>query len=399
VIGSRPPVRPRPLPVAVAPLHQETVDSYINRLAWANRIGLRDLHHYVQDRNRIGADDLSPLDFLSELAGQPPGRLLRAMPELRTSAESIQGLPDACRQQLDRGWVIQPVCSRCLAAKGVITPARRWSPISTRLCLRHGRWTDTDYPQLDIMAVPDVVRAQRTHHRLAQICGWERLGIAWQHAERCCWRWWDSRRHCDARDRRIFRLCGPDWSESRRDPRILAAAYPDIVELTKLLAMPTLSSLPFTGRPADLQRFLDEVRARVAPDFRLEHASYNDSLRQWLRQDVRPRTETNAPDPDAPNDSILIRGTRTCPGCDQQIQSDHNAAYCSESCRTKTWYRKHKRHDAGTVRSFECLICDASTESQYKSTKYCSERCRVKAYRLRRTSTATQDEKTTTPHS
>lgn len=114
-----PPPRLRRLPHTLAPLHRESWDSYVSRLATANRISHLELHEHINDRHRIHPAPLPLLDAISHLSGHPHDRLLKALPDLRTS-DLARGLPAAC-QLLDDGWHVQAVCTLCLAAKGVFT--------------------------------------------------------------------------------------------------------------------------------------------------------------------------------------------------------------------------------------------------------------------------------------
>ncbi|MFD0267567.1 hypothetical protein ACFVGY_13350 [Streptomyces sp. NPDC127106] len=132
----------------------------VSRLAKANRISHLALHEHINDRHRVHPAPLPLLDAISHLSGHPRDRLLKALPDLRTS-DFVRGLPGACHL-LDDGWHVQAVCTLCLAAKGVFTQARHWVPKDTRLCLRHGRWTDTYHTQFDVSLLPEIIQAQRT---------------------------------------------------------------------------------------------------------------------------------------------------------------------------------------------------------------------------------------------
>ncbi|MBT2441886.1 TniQ family protein [Streptomyces sp. ISL-36] len=214
MIRHLPPPRLRRLPHTLTPLHRETWDSYVSRLATANRSSHLVLHEHINDRHRIHPAPLPLLDAISHLSGHPRDRLLKALPDLRTS-DLVRGLPTAC-QLLDDGWHVQAVCTLCLAAKGVFTQARHWVPKSTRLCLRHGRWTDTYHAQFDVHLLPEITQAQRDHHHLVREHGWQTVVVAMRQATGWFWRWWDSRRFHQQRDRRLKLLIPPGGSPTHR---------------------------------------------------------------------------------------------------------------------------------------------------------------------------------------
>ncbi|WP_046496681.1 hypothetical protein [Streptomyces odonnellii] len=182
-------------------------------------------------------------------------------------------------------------------AKGVTEsfgPAWHWVPSSTKLCLRHRRWTDDRDEQFDLHTVPDVVRAQHRHHRLVRRHGWAAVTLAMREATDLGWGWWENDAFKEGWRTRMAALCGPDWSAYDNDPRIIASAYPEIVALTGLLASATLRELPFTGEEADMRRFIAEVRARSVPGYQYDESVDNDPLVRWIQHQARRRA---LPDP------------------------------------------------------------------------------------------------------
>ncbi|CAM5511108.1 TniQ family protein [Streptomyces canarius] len=295
MISLLPPPRLRRLPHTVAPLHRETWDSYVSRLAAANRISHLALHEHINNRHRIHPAPLPLLDAVSDLSGHPRDRLLKALPDLR-SPDNTRNLPVSL-QLLDEGWQVQASCTLCLAAKGVFIQARRWVRNSTRLCLRHGRWTDTYHAQFDIRPLPEIIQAQRDHYRPVREHGWQTVVIAMREATDWCWRWWDNRRFHKRLDHRLRILIPPGRGTYREDPRLIASSYPDIVALTALLASPQLRNLPFTGHDRDFRQFILEVRARAAPGYSYEGAGVTDPLVRWIEEERYYRTLPNHPFP------------------------------------------------------------------------------------------------------
>ncbi|MFI5766543.1 TniQ family protein [Streptomyces sp. NPDC051563] len=408
MIRQLPPPRLQRLPHTLAPLHRETWESYVSRLAAANRISHLVLHEHINNKHRIHPDPLPLLDAISNLSGHPRDRLLKALPDLRHPG-LISHLPRSC-ELLDDGWQVQEACRLCLAAKGVFTEARHWVPKSTRLCLRHGRWTDTYHAQFDLRRLPEIIQAQRDHHRLVREHGWQTAVIAMRQAAAWCWRWWDSRRYHQRRDRRLKLLIPPGGGTYREDPRLLASSYPDIVALAGLLASPRLRGLPFTGNEQDFRLFISEVRTRVAPGYRYEAAGVADPLVRWIEEERYYRTLPNHPWP-MPNEprthnpesleQIVHRlneffdsdpdNPDRCASCGDQLKtSNPRTRFCSAACRSRDWNRQHQerkvRETASRSERRECPSCGVTWtpgDDRRRDARYCSHRCRQAAFRRR----------------
>lgn len=278
------------------PLHRESWDAYLQRLAKANRIPHTVLHKHLGSPDRIPPEPRSLLDVICDLSGQPRERLLRAIPDLRPPKDS-EHLQPASLRLVSSGWKLHPACGRCLMAKGVteVHPrAWHWAPISTKLCLRHRRWTDDHTEQFELHPVPDVIHAQRRHHRLSRRHGWKAVTLAMRTATELGRGWWDSEAFTEARNTRITALCGPGWIGYDNDPKVAASAYPEIVALTELLASPSLRELPFTGAPADMRHFIAEVRARIIPGYQYDETARKDPLVRWIQHEAGRRM---LPDP------------------------------------------------------------------------------------------------------
>jgi hypothetical protein len=274
--------RLRPLPRTVAPLHRESQDSYIERLAITNRILPDDLREHVTYPKPLRPGRLTLPQALAQISRQPLDRLLLALPELR-EPELTAHLPPPCRHRPHAGWTLQPACSPCLAARNVHF-ARHWVPPGTTTCLRHSRWTGMHGQQFDISALPEITQAQRRHHRLIRQHSWKPVAQAMNDASRICWSWWDSRRFTKNVTRRRTLVKGPAWAGNRQTLTWAACAYPDLIALADLLVSPHWQSLPFTGTTADLNRFIHEVRTRVAPGYQLESIASADPLLLWIEE-------------------------------------------------------------------------------------------------------------------
>ncbi|MFJ7280839.1 TniQ family protein [Kitasatospora sp. NPDC098663] len=283
-----PPSRLRPLPRTVAPLHRESKDSYIERLAMANRLFPDDLHDQLAGPRPFRTDRIPLPAALAQAAGQSLVRLLLALPDL-ASADFTALLPPACRDRLNPGWSLRPVCALCLAAKRV-RHARHWTPPGTTLCLQHGRWTGAHGQQFAVTALPEVLRAQRRHYRLIRGHGWRDVARAMDDALRICGTWWDNRRFTQALDRRRAVLRDPAWAGHGQSLTVAACGYPEVVALAGLFLTPALRALPFTGRTGDYRRFVQEVRDRAAPGYWDDKIASNDPLTLWIEAERHHHT-------------------------------------------------------------------------------------------------------------
>jgi hypothetical protein len=431
VSASLPGPRLRPLPRTVTPLHRETLSSFAERLAAANRINLTRLHEHINNPDRIHPGRLLLPHALSGLSGQPLDRLLRALPELR-EPQLTQHLPAACQHRLHQGWSIQPVCAYCLAAKNITYPARHWAVVGTHVCPRHGRWIATDGQQLGVSALPEVPHAQRRQQRLVRRHGWEAAMLAMREATDLCSHWWNARKFTRARDRRMALLRGPGWSPHDEDLGLVISGYPEIVALAGLLVAPSLRNLPFTGSIADFHRFLDEIRQRAAPDYRYQNTDTFDPLAHWIEQERHRRTLPDHPWAAATHEASALHGmpsvlepqwiapagrprrnmeraTRLlddhrpyCPGCGNWLPATAKptAVFCSPVCRTRHWRLQDDGKTATTVTEpgtrVTCPGCGkrwtAGVEHR-TNRSYCSSTCRTRAWRQRN---ATKREHTTT---
>lgn len=287
--------RLRPLPRSVTPLHNETHNSYIERLAWANRMLPIELHEHLADSSGPVRSGEIPLPrALAQLAGQPLERLLLALPDLAT-ADLADTIPPG-RDRLHPGWRIQPGCRLCLLAKNV-RHARLWVPPGTTICPRHQRWTGAHGQQFDISALPEITHAHRRHRRMIHRRGWQAAARAMDDATSICWAWWETNQHTKALNRRRSVLRGPAWPSGRSALTLAACGYPDIVALAELLAAPDLRSLAFTGDRRDYRRFVHHARERVASGYpdapHHDLAMLNDPLALWIERE-RHHTDTPA---------------------------------------------------------------------------------------------------------
>ncbi|MGR6918801.1 TniQ family protein [[Actinomadura] parvosata] len=121
----RTPDRLRRLPRAIAPIQDETVASYFNRLARANHMTPSYLNECLTgERNRYPRG-LSE-DILVALSGWPAEALRYALPDLRT-VDDTATMALAGRSTCGRSVAnIRPACRHCMAARGLTNPVYCW---------------------------------------------------------------------------------------------------------------------------------------------------------------------------------------------------------------------------------------------------------------------------------
>ena len=145
------------LPIAVAPADQETVASYLTRLANLHGLPLRELWEPISVP-RPGSRRRDVLaGRLAAVTGHRRDHLVRALPELHPSPRW-----SALRHQP------QPGCPRC-DARHPGGPVTHLLPHHRYVCTRHRYWVgppDIAQPATGLGGLDDIVRAQRHHLRL-----------------------------------------------------------------------------------------------------------------------------------------------------------------------------------------------------------------------------------------
>jgi len=163
------PDRLRRLPVTLGPVHDETLGSYLHRLAVANNrpasflarlLGPLPPEFSPLSNTTTGWNSHSP-DHLATLSGRPTPHLARALPAL---AEFLS--PHGPGQRTER--LISRPCRCCTARRSptasvVIT----LSPAHVHLCPRHQLWTRSTH-DIPLAALPEVIKAQRRLDQLAR---------------------------------------------------------------------------------------------------------------------------------------------------------------------------------------------------------------------------------------
>lgn len=152
---------PRPLPRTVIPLAGETTDSYLHRLASANHLDAGLLLAYLCVPRPRSLRHLT-LERLAAAAGQPLERITR----LHRSAPG-----ERTRHLHGHLTHIRPACHRCAARRGALDEvALCHYPDHLTVCHRHQLWIGrgalSHAEQHDLSQMPEILMAQRRHHRL-----------------------------------------------------------------------------------------------------------------------------------------------------------------------------------------------------------------------------------------
>lgn len=236
------------LPHRITPMLNETVDSYLRRLAAANRQHHWDLRCYIAASNADSAP--IPPRRLAAISGVPLPILRQAMLELCTDDDlrtmNVTGRPRP-------GHRARPGCLRCTKGR----TAKFWvRQEDTLICLRHRCLTG---PEIwDLTEVPDILQANRRHRRLIRRFGRRAVWKAFHGASAIVTEWENSGRDFigDSRDRLLTFWRDKDKRVPIDHPTSQAANYPEIIELTRLLVTPHWRTLLLDGH-----QFQPDVRA------------------------------------------------------------------------------------------------------------------------------------------
>lgn len=270
------------LPIAVAPARQETVASYLARLAALHGLHPREIWDQVSTRRPGTTHHDVATDRLAAVNGRPVQHLSHALPELRDPA------PDwaAWRHQT------QPGCPRCDARHegGTVT---RLLPHHRYVCTRHRYWIgppDAGQPATPLgWPIADIVRAQRRHLRLVRRHGVAATYDAVLTGFLICGHLWGDQplTAVDAWHRWTLRAevliptrSGPgEFSASR----LFAALYPEAVDIAALVASPAWRRLA-AGDTGQQQSFITEIGLRLGrPDYQSPEGG--DAIAHWMKYD------------------------------------------------------------------------------------------------------------------
>ena len=286
----------RPLPRLAAPFRDETITSYLHRLAELNHIDPARLRSWLAGSDRKDAP--VPLSRLAAVTGMP-GRLLGyAMPQICTAGE-LSGLHVRDRPRARPGWAFL-ACRPCVACQ----PVTRWALHDNVVCCRHRRWISKDHEQPDLTRQPEILHAHRRHRRLIRRHGRDPVMRAMRDAQHICIGWRLNGLRDPGFDHRMEIFCGPGWDD--RDewaPQAFdAATYPQSVALARLLASPYWRERILGTGWAGHDEFTAELRRTVAPDYTWDYRSptrwrrgRDDPLLEWRLHTRRLKFEPLPP--------------------------------------------------------------------------------------------------------
>lgn len=293
----------RPLPRPVQPVHRETLDSYVRRLAYANRLDADELRAYAANDAHKRAP--VPLDRLAALSDTTTTLLQQRIEEWRPVPEH----PPA------RIWPPVPACALCMARRAIAGLVVVHREVEAVVCRKHGRWLDdtdglTVRAQPNLRAHPEILAANVAHRRLIGRYG-RRLTDATYMTAYDVSAAWRSRGEFDEHLRTLLWRFHPDAQHIRQsDPTVEAAAYPQVIAIMRMLTLPALRELPFT--PGGTGRFVAELRRTAAPGYRWNLAraqGRGDPLINIYLAETRRRRDGHPPRPagDPPSTAEMLR--------------------------------------------------------------------------------------------
>jgi hypothetical protein len=231
-------MRPRRLPIPLAPAHQETLSCYLARLACLHGLDHRELWEPISVPTMPGSRRREIVTGrLADLTGRRAEHLGWALPELRRPT------PDwtALRHQAQIG------CPRC-DARHLGGPVSRLLAHHRDVCTRHGYWIgppDIDQPATPLAGLDDIVATQRRHLRLLDRHGSAAVYDAVLTGLMICGNFWNERPQTPTGawhhwTRRTDLLIPPGTEGAAFSAsRLFAAVYPEAVNLAALISSPT----------------------------------------------------------------------------------------------------------------------------------------------------------------
>ena len=254
------PVLLRPLPRFIAPFRDETINSYLARLATANRLAPAALRVLLASGNRNDAP--VPLIRLAAVTGMPRAALAHAMPQICT-ADELADLRIATPAPRPRRVVVRhlPALHRGPPGDPVGAARRRRLRPPPPLDQQRPGTAGPDRPAGDPHRTPPPPAANPRHGR-------DTVMRAFRDARHICLGWRLDGIPDDGYGRRMEIFHGPGWRDRDDDENQTsdAASYPQAVALTRLLASPYWRERS-SANGARPEEFETELRRTVAPGY------------------------------------------------------------------------------------------------------------------------------------
>lgn len=305
----------RPLPRVAAPFRDETITSYLHRLAGPNRIDPAGLRSWLTRSGRTDAP--VPLGRLAAVTGISCQPLAWAMPQICTAAE-LSGLDVRDRPRARPGWAFL-ACRACAAGQ----PVTRWALHDEVICGRHRRWISTDHAQPDLTRQPEILHAYQRHRRLIRRHGRDPVMRAFRDAQHICIGWRLNGLPDPGFSRRMEIFHGSSWDDPDEWAPCTwdAATYPQAVALARLLASPYWRERILGSHWAGHDEFTAELQRTVAPGYTWDYRpstrwrrGRDDPLLEWRLHTRRLAFEPLPPGHDRNLPETIQPAALTVPG-------------------------------------------------------------------------------------
>lgn len=183
----------QPLPRTIPLFHNETLDSFLHRLATANHLPVDQLLPLLKISRTKKTPANTLLQPLAIAAGVRQRALELALPEfLGTDATDQPGAIGRPRSDLHAA-ICRPACRRCTHAAGITMTVTCWTTHDRNVCLRHRLWIGDGIgnadEQVDVSRLPDTLRAQKHHRNLMARHGRRWVRNAYLNSQKIYFNW------------------------------------------------------------------------------------------------------------------------------------------------------------------------------------------------------------------
>jgi len=304
-------------------VQDETIGSFIHRLARANHIRDQELVEYLNpemaglSRRRFKVS----LDAVAAVSGIDAVHLAYALPDLRSQFVMQDSLHVLGRPIAGNPNKARLACRRCVAAKNITTRVRIWARHDQNVCPRHQLWISEgvrDYEdQADVADFPEITRAQLRHRDLIRRHGHRRIrnfyGVAQEVVD-----WSSNLPSPTARWERKQLFFSRANVKSLPWSYDYASYYPEVVGVLSVLASPYWRRIALSDDLAEQERFYRQVADNGLTNGK---PSRNRPLADWL-QDRHERKTADDPDGEKTMERWYYGHTGVVEPHDDQAQGD-----------------------------------------------------------------------------
>ncbi|MET7761108.1 TniQ family protein [Streptomyces sp. NPDC005393] len=275
----------RRLPRLVPLFRDESVDSFLARLAAANHVDTEELRALLQIRMLKKTPVTALREPLATVSGYTEHQLTLALPEFITVENTdTPGLID--RPLINDRTPQRPACRLCTLRAGIAEPVICWMTHDRNVCLRHWLWIgdgcQNPDDQVNISPLPATVLAQRQHRNLIARHGRRWVNLAFHDAKKIFLAWKERYEFGpeEAVVRRLTALIYPSGKPVADGLALAAGFHPEIVTLSGLLASDHWERTAL--RNGGLAPFIREVSTRgIVAGY--EPDDIDDPLIKWVR--------------------------------------------------------------------------------------------------------------------